>query len=245
MQNMCFGPRRSISGYRSCENCFRPNASILLHCKKNDDLDCFEQFKNLHIVKDSKICFGSECTISEYWCFRTKCMHSTLLDKKWWFGLFLSVSKTFVMWKDRKLAFWAWMHYFGVPKLRKSFPPNAFILIPRTNNDVCECLEHFGILRNVNWCETYVLGLNALFLGTEVVKMILQQINPFNSIWPKIMFGSVLEHFVNLPHVKRCKTCVSVLNAVFWGTEVVRMVSHHMHPFHSIAQKMMVWIVFV
>jgi hypothetical protein len=42
----------------------------------------FEQFKNLHIVKDSKICFGSECTISKYRCFCTKFMHSTLLDKK-------------------------------------------------------------------------------------------------------------------------------------------------------------------
>jgi acid stress-induced BolA-like protein IbaG/YrbA len=32
---------------------------------------------------------------------------------------------------------------------------------------------------------------------------------------------------------KRCKTCVSGLNALFWGTEVVK------HPFNSIGPKMM------
>jgi hypothetical protein len=58
------------------------------------------------------------------------------------------------------------------------------------------------------------------------------------------MFGSVLEHFVNLLLVKRCKTCVSVLNAVFGRTEVLKMVLDQMHQFYSIAQKMMLWIVF-
>jgi hypothetical protein len=66
--------------------------------------------------------------------------------------------------------------------------------------------------------------------------MISQQIHPFNSIRPKIMFGSVLEHLVNLPLVKRCKTCISDLNAVFRGTEVVRMVFQQMHPFHSLGK---------
>jgi hypothetical protein len=74
--------------------------------------------------------------------------------------------------------------------------------------------------------------------------MISKQIHPFNSIKPKIMFEIVLEHFVNLPHVKRCKTCVSVLNAVLLGTEVVKMVLDQMHPFYYIAQKKMVWVVF-
>jgi hypothetical protein len=40
-----------------------------------------------------------------------------------------------------------------------------------------------------------------------------------------MMFGSVLEHFVNLRHVKSGKTCVSSLNALFQGTEVEK------HPF--------------
>jgi hypothetical protein len=49
--------------------------------------------------------------------------------------------------------------------------------------------------------------------------------HPFCSIGPKMMFGSVSEHLVNLGHVKRCKTCVSGLNALFRSTEVVT------HPF--------------
>jgi acid stress-induced BolA-like protein IbaG/YrbA len=48
-----------------------------------------------------------------------------------------------------------------------------------------------------------------------------------------MMFGSVSEYFTNLRQVKRCKTCVSGLNALFRGTEVVK------HPFYSIGPKMM------
>jgi hypothetical protein len=62
--------------------------------------------------------------------------------------------------------------------------------------------------------KTHVLGLNALFQGSKVAK------RPFYYIGPKMMFGSVSEHFANLWHIKRCKTCVSGLDALFWGTEV-------------------------
>jgi hypothetical protein len=48
-----------------------------------------------------------------------------------------------------------------------------------------------------------------------------------------MMFVIVLEHFTNLLHVKRCKTCVSGLSALFRGIEVVK------HPFYSIGPKMM------
>jgi acid stress-induced BolA-like protein IbaG/YrbA len=48
-----------------------------------------------------------------------------------------------------------------------------------------------------------------------------------------MMFGSVSKYFTNLRQVKRCKTCVSGLNALFRGTEVVK------HPFYSIGPKMM------
>jgi hypothetical protein len=44
--------------------------------------------------------------------------------------------------------------------------------------------------------------------------------HPFYYIQPKMMFGSVSEHFANLRHIKRCITCVSDLNALFRGTEV-------------------------
>jgi hypothetical protein len=48
-----------------------------------------------------------------------------------------------------------------------------------------------------------------------------------------MMFGSVSEHFANLRHVKRCKTCVSGLYALFQGTEVAK------HAFYSIRPIMM------
>jgi acid stress-induced BolA-like protein IbaG/YrbA len=51
--------------------------------------------------------------------------------------------------------------------------------------------------------------------------------------WTQMMFRIVSEHFVNIRHVKRCKTCVSGLNALFWGTEIVK------YQFYSIGCKMM------
>jgi acid stress-induced BolA-like protein IbaG/YrbA len=53
----------------------------------------------------------------------------------------------------------------------------------------------------------------------------------------ELMFGSVSEHFANFRQVKRCKTCVSGLNAMFRGTKVVK------HPFYSIGPKMMFYSV--
>ena len=85
-------------------------------------------------------------------------------------------------------------------------------------------LEHFGNLRHVKRCKTCSSGLNALFRGTEVAKMVSQQKHSFNSIGPNMMFGSVLEHFGNLRRVKKCKTCISGLNALFQGTVVVKKV---------------------
>jgi hypothetical protein len=48
-----------------------------------------------------------------------------------------------------------------------------------------------------------------------------------------MMFGSVSKHFTNVQHVKRYKTCVSGLNALFWATEDVK------HPIYSIRPKVM------
>jgi acid stress-induced BolA-like protein IbaG/YrbA len=48
-----------------------------------------------------------------------------------------------------------------------------------------------------------------------------------------MMFGCVSEHFANLGHVKRCKTCVSGLNALFRGNEVAK------YPFYSIGPKIL------
>ena len=53
------------------------------------------------------------------------------------------------------------------------------------------------------------------------------------------MLGSVPVHFANLRHVKRYKTFVSDLNALFRGTEVAKMVSQRKHPFYPIKPRMM------
>jgi hypothetical protein len=95
-------------------------------------------------------------------------------------------------------------------------------------------LEHFGNLQNVKRCKTCVTGMNALFWITELAKMVSHQMHQLYCIGHKIFLRSVLEHFVNLLHVKRKKTCVSVLNALIWGTEVAKIVSHQMHSFNSL-----------
>jgi hypothetical protein len=71
------------------------------------------------------------------------------------------------------------------------------------------------------------LGLNALFCGAELGK------HPFYSIRPKMMFGSVSDHFATVRYVKDCKTCVLGLNALFRGAEVGK------HTFYPIRPKMM------
>jgi hypothetical protein len=48
-----------------------------------------------------------------------------------------------------------------------------------------------------------------------------------------MMIRSVSKHFANLRHVKRRKTCVSGLNALFRVAKVVK------HPLYSIGPKMM------
>jgi hypothetical protein len=75
--------------------------------------------------------------------------------------------------------------------------------------------------------KTCVSGMNALFWGTEVGK------HPFHPIRPKMMFGSVSDHFANVRHVKECKTFVFWLNELFRSTEVAN------HQFYYIGHKMM------
>jgi hypothetical protein len=103
----------------------------------------------------------------------------------------------------------------------------AFILLPWIENDVW---DYFGVFSKPSArkkMKTCVLGLNAQFQGTEVLK------HSFYSIGHKMMFGSVSAHIANLQHVKRCKTCVSGMNTLFCHTDVVK------HPNYSIGSKMM------
>jgi hypothetical protein len=77
--------------------------------------------------------------------------------------------------------------------------------------------KHFKNLRNVKIYKTCVLVVNALFRGTEVGKKNSHQMHGLYSLGPKMMFGSALEHLGNLENVKRCKTYVSCMNALFLG----------------------------
>jgi hypothetical protein len=90
--------------------------------------------------------------------------------------------------------------------------------------------EHFANLLHVKRCKTCVSGLNALFGSTKVAKMLSQQKRRFYSIRHKMMFGSVLEHFNNRLHVKRCKTFVSGLYALF---RALKLRSVHSTPLHA------------
>jgi hypothetical protein len=58
---------------------------------------------------------------------------------------------------------------------------------------------YFANLRRIKRCKTCVSGLNALFLGTNVV------MHPFYTIGPRMMFGCVSKYFANLQHIKDAK----------------------------------------
>ena len=85
--------------------------------------------------------------------------------------------------------------------------------------------EHFANLQHVKRGKTCVRGLYAQFRGTEVAKIVSEQNQPIYPITAQMMFGSVLEHYANIRHIKRGKACVSGLNALFQGTEVAKMVT--------------------
>ena len=129
------------------------------------------------------------------------------------------------------------MHYFEVPKLCNSFCNKIFCSI-RYKTMFGRVSEYFINFWCVKRCKTYVWRLNPLLRGTEAAKMVSQQKHPLYTIRPKTMFGSVSEHFANLRLVKRCKTCVWGVNAVFRGTEAAKMVSQQKHAFYTIRPKM-------
>jgi hypothetical protein len=72
----------------------------------------------------------------------------------------------------------------GIEVAKNGFTPNGSILLHWTRNDVLECFQHFTNLRYVKRYKTFVSGVNALFRGTEVAKMVLHQILAFNSLGP-------------------------------------------------------------
>ena len=69
--------------------------------------------------------------------------------------------------------------------------------------------------------------------------MVSLRTHPIYSIRHKMMFGSVSKHFANLRREKRCKTCVSRMNALIRGYLTSEMVSVRTPPIYSIRLKMM------
>jgi hypothetical protein len=97
-----------------------------------------------------------------------------------------------------------------------SFELNAFILLLWTQMMFGCVLEHLENHRHVKRCKTCISSLNPLLWITKVAKMVSRQMHRFYSIWPKMMFGCVLEHLAILGHVKRCKTCVWCAEVAKW-----------------------------
>jgi hypothetical protein len=153
-------------------------------------------FANLQHVKYAKLVFPAWMhyfKVQKLWS-----IHFAPLDRKWCLSLFQSISLTSITQKDGKLVFRTWMHYFGVLKLQS---------IHSTPLEPSKCLIVFRsislIFCTLKEAKLVFQGLNALFRYTKVAN------HPFYSIGTKMMFGSVSEHFANLLHVKRSKTCVS------------------------------------
>jgi hypothetical protein len=107
------------------------------------------------------------------------------------------------------------MYFFGAPKL--------------------SCIHSTTL--EPKWCLRVFLSISLTF-GTEkdaivVFRAWLHYFDPFYSGWPKMMFGSVLDHFSNLQDLKRWKTHVLGPNALFQGSELAKP------PFYYIRPKMM------
>ena len=125
MQNLCFKPECAISRYRSYEN----GSQQKTHSTPLDPKWCLGVLRSISqtfgMWKDAKLVFQARMHYFgvpklRRW-FRNEYTNSTPLNPKWCLGVLRSISQTFGMWKDGELVFQAWMHYFGVSKLRKWF----------------------------------------------------------------------------------------------------------------------------
>jgi hypothetical protein len=98
---------------------------------------------------------------------------------------------------------------------KNSFAPNASILLHWTENDVWLSFRTFRKPLARKKMQTCYSDMNAISWCTEVAKMVTHETHTFYAIGPKMIFDCVLEQLENLWYVKRCKTCVSGLNALF------------------------------
>jgi hypothetical protein len=150
MQNLCFGTKCTVLGYRSCE------ASILLHWTQNDVWGVSEHFTNLRQVKRCKSCVqvrnalfrGTEVVQHPFYSIGPKLM----------FG---GVSEHFANLRQVKRC------KTCVSGLNKLFRDAEVVKHPFYSiwpkMMFASVLEHFANLRQVKRCKTCVLALNTLF----------------------------------------------------------------------------------
>jgi hypothetical protein len=72
-----------------------------------------------NVKKMQNLCVGLECTILRYWSSEIGFAPNASIVLLWTQYDFCKCFATFRMWKDAILVFRAWVHYFGVPILRK------------------------------------------------------------------------------------------------------------------------------
>jgi hypothetical protein len=119
----------------------------------------------------------------------------------------------------------------GYGSCENHFPPNAFILIPHTNNGVCKCFGAFWKPSKCKMKQNLCFGAECTISGYRSCEYYFP---PNASILIHHTNKCVCEcfgSFGNLWNVNSSKTSVSSLNALFWGTEVAKIISHQMHPF--------------
>jgi hypothetical protein len=142
--------------------------------------------------------------VSKLWC-----IHDTLLDPRWCLVVFYTISLTIEHKKLKTRVAVLNALVWGTELAKHPFYTIGHKMM------FGGVSEHFANLQHKKRCNTCLSGPNALCRGTEVAKMVSWQKHPFYSTGPKMRIESVFQHFRYLRNVKRCKTCVSGLNALF------------------------------
>jgi hypothetical protein len=156
MQNLCSGPKCTISGYQSCE------ASIPSIGPKMMFGSVSEHFANLRNVKGAKLVFRARMhyfRVPKLWS-----IHSSPLDPNWCLWVFQMISLTFGTNKMENFCSSLNALFWGTKDVKHPF----LSIWPKMM--LASVLDNFTNLQHVKRCKTCVLGLNALFRGTEVVK---------------------------------------------------------------------------
>ena len=198
-------------GYRTCENGFATKSTILPNYTQNDAWECFVAFcKPFGRQTLQNLCFGRNSL------FQGTELAKMVLQRNQPFYLikpqtmFQSVSDHYaILWNIKWCKTWvsSLNALFQATELGKMVSQRNLPFYPIRPKMMFESVsEHFANLSGVKWCKTCVFGLNSLFRGTELAKIVSQRNQPFYLIGPQMMFQSVSEHFANLWNIKWCKT---------------------------------------